>query len=426
MLIYNKLHKIKMAETETNKDKEETKEESKEGTKVETKKETKEESKEESKEETKKELNITLENQKLYEKLMKDLGFTLDKEKKPNYLDPHKSFQTLSKLQENIIHPKEFTEIKKENKSLLNRINELQQELNLVSKEINDYAELYSNNTLYTKESNFNAINEELKLYSTKLNNIINSDLYKNSLTPKPLISSDRNELKTQIETNLKNYTNSTARLMQLISEEKDNFMNQNNIDTITHEMFINKNSFENNDISNNFEKNILEIEKELTNIENIIGTKKLDMDENLNITQMLNKLLKTVSEKKFSLFKEKTLTELNEILDEVIKEQEISSEISQYFVKLKELYAIYEVYENYDEIMKYIKKRLMAIIDMHEKSINFNNDLDFLKKIIEENEKQFGILGKKYSETFEDIAGLENILKELKNIDKYFGQLLV
>ena len=33
---------------------------------------------------------------------MKDLGFTLDKEKKPNYLDPHKSFQTLSKLQENI------------------------------------------------------------------------------------------------------------------------------------------------------------------------------------------------------------------------------------------------------------------------------------------------------------------------------------
>ena len=184
-----------MAETETNKDKEETKEESKEGTKeetkeeskVETKKETKEESKEESKEETKKELNITLENQKLYEKLMKDLGFTLDKEKKPNYLDPHKSFQTLSKLQENIIHPKEFTEIKKENKSLLNRINELQQELNSVSKEINDYAELYSNNTLYTKESNFNAINEELKLYSTKLNNIINSDLYKNSLTKRKL-----------------------------------------------------------------------------------------------------------------------------------------------------------------------------------------------------------------------------------------------
>ena len=374
------------------------------------------------------ELNISQENQKFYEKLMKDLGFSSEKEEKSKSkpIDLEKAYQTINKYQENNTNQKDSLQQQKSNKNLINRINELQNELNLVSKEINDYVELYSENTLFKKESNFNKISEELKLYSSKLSNILNSDLYKNTLIPKKILSSDKNGLKEQIKTNLANYTNSTARLMELISQEKENFMYQKNVDTTIHQMFMNKFFYENNDISNNFEKNILEIEKELTNIENIIGTKKLDMDENLNITQMLNKLLKTVSEKKFSLFKEKTLTELNEILDEVIKEQEISSEISQYFVKLKELYAIYEVYENYDEIMKYIKKRLMAIMDMHEKSINFNNDLDFLKKIIEENEKQFGILGKKYSETFEEIAGLENILKELKNIDKYFGQLLV
>ena len=374
------------------------------------------------------ELNISQENQKFYRKLMKDLGFSSEKEEKSKSkpIDLEKAYQTINKFQENNTNQKDSLQQQKSNKNLINRINELQNELNLVSKEINDYVETYSENTLFKKESNFNKISEELKLYSSKLNNILNSDLYKNTLIPKKILSSDKNGLKEQIKTNLANYTNSTARLMELISQEKENFMYQKNVDTTIHQMFMNKFFYENNDISNNFEKNILEIEKELTNIENIIGTKKLDMDENLNITQMLNKLLKTVSEKKFSLFKEKTLTELNEILDEVIKEQEISSEISQYFVKLKELYAIYEVYENYDEIMKYIKKRLMAIIDMHEKSINFNNDLDFLKKIIEENEKQFGILGKKYSETFEEIAGLENILKELKNIDKYFGQLLV
>ena len=374
------------------------------------------------------ELNISQENQKFYEKLMQDLGFSSEKEEKSKSkpIDLEKAYQTINKFQENNTNQKDSLQQQKSSKNLISRINELQNELNLVSKEINDYVETYSENTLFKKESNFNKISEELKLYSSKLNNILNSDLYKNTLIPKKILSSDKNGLKEQIKTNLANYTNSTARLMELISQEKENFMYQKNVDTTTHQMFMNKFFYENNDISNNFEKNILEIEKELTNIENIIGTKKLDMDENLNITQMLNKLLKTVSEKKFSLFKEKTLTELNEILDEVIKEQEISSEISQYFVKLKELYAIYEVYENYDEIMKYIKKRLMAIIDMHEKSINFNNDLDFLKKIIEENEKQFGILGKKYSETFEEIAGLENILKELKNIDKYFGQLLV
>ena len=374
------------------------------------------------------ELNISQENQKFYEKLMKDLGFSSEKEEKSKSkpIDLEKAYQTINKFQENNTNQKDSLQQQKSSKNLISRINELQNELNLVSKEINDYVELYSENTLFKKESNFNKISEELKLYSSKLNNILNSDLYKNTLIPKKILSSDKNGLKEQIKTNLANYTNSTARLMELISQEKENFMYQKNVDTTIHQMFMNKFFYENNDISNNFEKNILEIEKELTNIENIIGIKKLDMDENLNITQMLNKLLKTVSEKKFSLFKEKTLTELNEILDEVIKEQEISSEISQYFVKLKELYAIYEVYENYDEIMKYIKKRLMAIMDMHEKSINFNNDLDFLKKIIEENEKQFGILGKKYSETFEEIAGLENILKELKNIDKYFGQLLV
>ena len=371
-------------------------------------------------------LDISQENQKLYEKLMQDLGFTSEKEKKPKPLDLDKSFQTISKLQENSNNPKEFTQQKKSNKSLLNQINELQEELNMVSKEINDYVEQNSENTLLKKESNFNSIKEELKLYSSKLNNIINSDLYKNSLLPKPLLSSDKNGLKTQIKTNLENYTNTTVRLMELISQEKENYMYQNNMDTTTHEMFINKQLLENNDISNNFEKNILEIETELVKIETIVGSKKLDMNENVNITQTLNKLLKIVNEKKFQLFKEKTLTELNQILDEVIKDRELSSGISEYFVKLKELYAIYEVYENYDEVMLYIKKRLLAILDMHEKSTDFNNDLEFLKKIIEENEKQFNILGKQYSETFEELAGLENILKELKNLDKYFEQLLI
>ena len=170
----------------------------------------------------------------------------------------------------------------------MNRIDELQQELNLVSKEINNYAEFYSDNTLFKKVSNFHA-------YSSKLKKIIISDLYKNSLTPKSLISSDKKGLKTQIETNLKNYTNSIARLKY-----------QKNMDTTIHEIFVNKSSFENNDIGNNFEKNILEIENELIKIENIIGNKKLDMNENLGITDTLNKLLKIVNEKKFKLFKDK------------------------------------------------------------------------------------------------------------------------
>jgi hypothetical protein len=308
--------------------------------------------------EKKEEFDISRENKKLYEKLMKDLGFLSEKEEKPKSkpINMEKAYQTFSKFQENDSSHKDYFQPKKSDKSLLNRINELQQELNNVSKEINDYAELYSDNTLLKKETNFNQISEELKLYSSKLDNIINSDFYKNSLTPKPNISSDKKILKNQIETNLKNYTNTTSRLMELVAQDKEFCIYQKNNDTTTHQMYINKYFYENNDINNNFETNLLEIEKQLIIIETIVGTKKLDMDENLNITQTLNKLLKTVNEKKFQLFKEKTLTELNQILDEVIKQKEISNGLSEYFIKLKELYSIYEVYENYDGVMQYIK----------------------------------------------------------------------
>ena len=377
------------------------------------------------------ELDVNQENEKLYQKLMQDLGFTKEynEKHKPKPLDTEKAFQILSKYESNNIQSKEFNFPKKSEKNLLNRIKELYQELNIVSKEISDYVELYSDNTLLKKESNFKNISEELKLYSSKLENIINSDIYKNTLNSnKVLISKEKSGLKSQIETNLKNYTNSTSRLFELISQEKDNFLYQNSIDTITHNMFINKYNFENEgkNLDNNFEKDLTEIENELNKIENIVGVKKLDMDDNYSITQILNKLIKTVSEKKFQLFKEKTLTELNQILDEVLNQKEAAKEISEYFVKLRELYAIYEVYENYDEVMKYIKKRLIAIIDINEKSTNFNSDLDFLKKIVEENEKQFNIFGKRYTDTFEELAGLENILKELKNLDKYFDQILI
>lgn len=205
--------------------------------------------------------------------------------------------------------------------------------------------------------------------------------------------------------------------------------MIQSNIDTTTHELFINKNLFDNNNLNidiNNLDNEILEIEKELTNLENIVGKKKLNKNDDINITKMLKQLLKTINDKKFQIYKEKTLSDFNEILDKLLNAKEVSSDISEYSLKIKELYAIYEIYENYDEIMKYIKKRLMVICDIHEKSTNFNDDLEFLKKLIEDNEKQFVILGKRYNETFEELGELENVLKELKNIDKYFAPLLV
>lgn len=379
--------------------------------------------------ENEEELDIEKENEKIYQKLLQDLGVQ-NKEEKPQKkeTDIIKAFKTYSKIEQNKSQLKDIQPKPQSQKSLYSRINELQNELNTVSQEIKDYIQIYGDNSLLKEENNYNDILKDLELYSSKLNNIISSDLYKNSISGKNKISTDVNELKNEIKINLENYTNSTAKLLGLISQEKEDFMIQSNINTTTHEINMSKNLFDNNsniDV-NNIDKEILEIEKELTKIESIVGKKKLNKNEEIDMTRTLNQLIKTISDKTFQLQKEKTLIELNGVLDDLLKEKEASKDVSEYTLKIKELHAIYEIYENYDEIMKYIKKRLMAICDMHEKSTNFNADLEFLKKLMEDNEKQFTDLGKRYNETFDELGGLDDILKELKNIDKYFAPLLV
>ena len=365
------------------------------------------------------------------EKTEKESNEKKDKEKENN-LDIVKAFKAQLKLEKKS-EMKDFDLEPKSSKSLYNRLNEIQNELNSVSKEIKDYLQIYGDNSLLKEESSYNDALKDLELYSTKLQNIMSSDVYKNSISGKNQITNDTNQLKEEIKINLENYTNSTARLMGLINKEKEDFMINNSINSInttSHEMFINKNMFDDNklniNLNSNVENEIAEIEKELTRLENIVGKKKLNKNEELSFNQIIKQLTKTVQDSLFQSYKEKSLEELNIVLDELLNEKEISKEISEYSLKIKELYSIYEVYENYDEILQYIKKRLMAISDMHEKSTNFNSDLEFLKKLIEDNEKQFEALGKRYNEAFDELGGLDEILKELKVIDNYFAPLLV
>ena len=366
------------------------------------------------------------------EKTEKESNENKEKEKENNNIDLVKAFKAQLKLEKKS-EMKDFNLEPKSSKSLYNRLNEIQNELNSVSKEIKDYLQIYGDNSLLKEESSYNDALKDLELYSTKLQNIMSSDVYKNSISGKNQITNDTNQLKEEIKINLENYTNSTARLMGLINKEKEDFMINNSINSInttSHEMFINKNMFDDNklniNLNSNVENEIAEIEKELTRLENIVGKKKLNKNEELTFNQILKQLTKTVQDSLFQSYKEKSLEELNIVLDELLNEKEISKEISEYSLKIKELYSIYEVYENYDEILQYIKKRLMAISDMHEKSTNFNSDLEFLKKLIEDNEKQFEALGKRYNEAFDELGGLDEILKELKVIDNYFAPLLV
>ena len=379
--------------------------------------------------ESEEELDIEKENEKLYQQLIQGLGVP-DKEEKLLKKESEivRAFKAHSKLEQKNSQEKDIQLKPQSQKSLYNRINELQNELNNVSQEIKDYIQLYGDNSLLKEENYYNDIMKDLELYSSKLNDIISSDLYKNSISGKNKITTDTNELKNQIKINLDNYTNSTARLLNLLSQEKEDYMIQSNVNSTSHEIHMNKKLLENNSNINinNIGNELLEIEKELAKIENIVGKKKLNKNEEIGMTKTLKQLIKTVDDDKFKYYKEKSLKQLSGVLDELLEEKEKTNNISEYSLKIKELHTIYGIYENYDEILNYIKKRLMAICDMHEKSVNFNSDLEFLKKLVEDNEKQFATLGKRYNETFDELGGLEDILKELKSIDKYFTPLLV
>ena len=421
---------------EEKKEEEKKEEEKKEEVKIEEEKKEEEKKDEEKKEEEKKEeekIEVEKKEEVKKEKKKKKKKLKKKEEKKEEKPEIFKAFELHSKRKKlfdsSIL---DFKSKPKSDKSLYNRLNDLQNELNSVSQEIKDYMQANGDNILLKEETNYDEISKELELYSSKLESIMSSDLYKNSISSNNQLSTDTNQLKEEIKKNLENYTNSTARLMSLINKEKEDFMIQNSVNSInttTHEMFINKNLFNNNlniDLNTNIDNEILEIEKELTKIENIVGKKKLSINEEINLRKTLKELIKIISNKTFQLRKKTVLDELNNILDELGRAKEVSEDINVYTLKIKELYDIYEVYENYDEILHYIKKRLMAISDMHEKSTNFNNDLEFLKKLIEDNEKQLVVLGKRYNETFEELSGLDEILKELKTIDNYFAPLLV
>ena len=150
------------------------------------------------------ELDIEKENKKLYQQLFKDLGMETKEEKpKKKASELIKAYKAYSKLEQSKLQQKDIQLKPQSNKSLYNRINELQNELDSVSKEIKDYVQVYGDNSILKEEKNFNDIVKDLDIYSSKLQNIIWSDLYKNTISGKNKITNDINQLKNEIKINL-------------------------------------------------------------------------------------------------------------------------------------------------------------------------------------------------------------------------------
>lgn len=100
--------------------------------------------------------------------------------------------------------------------------------------------------------------------------------------------------------------------------------------------------------------------------------------------------------------------------------------ETGSYFLKIKELYSILEMYEHFDQVFDYIKKRIKAIKEIYDNSDQFSNLLTSLTTALARNEEKFRKLISQYEDTLKSFEEFEVVLKEMEEIDKLFQQKLI
>ena len=300
--------------------------------------------------------DIDKENKKIRDEMLKDLGIAKEDENE-NLIDVYK-FQAKFYGKDN-----NYLEKKKDNIDPISRINKLKEDFENNSKELKNYISTYGDNLILKETENFDEVLKELDLYSKKLNSIIQSDAYKKN--------KNNIDIKNSIKENMEKYTQNTKELFELINNQRNDLLNSKNQDlNDNYELFIRNKNNEEYDI-NKYNKDIKELENQITNLEQLIGIKeKENLDEN-TLSEIINHLIEIVKEKSKKTNKEKEdiFNKITKNLEEVQKYKDRNRE---YFIKLKDLYSLVELNESYETILEYIEQRLIAIKEIKEKSNKF------------------------------------------------------
>ena len=354
--------------------------------------------------------DIDKENKKIRDEMLQDLGIAKEDENE-NLIDVYK-FQAKFYGKDN-----NYLEKKKDNIDPISRINKLKEDFENNSKELKNYISTYGDNLILKETENFDEVLKELDLYSKKLNSIIQSDAYKKN--------KNNIDIKNSIKENMEKYTQNTKELFEIINKQRNDLINCKNQDlNDNYELFIRNKNNEEYDI-NKYNKDIKELENQITNLEQLIGIKeKENLDEN-TLSEIINNLIEIVKEKSKKTNKEKEdiFNKITKNLEEVQKYKDRNRE---YFIKLKDLYSLVELNESYETILEYIEQRLTAIKEINEKSNKFSEYIKNISENIKINENKMKELETKYNDTLNEFSSLEKILKELDIIEKKITDLLL
>lgn len=355
--------------------------------------------------------DIDEENRKIYNEMFEELKLNKEEEEPLNLIDNFKKIYNEYSLSKKTTKPKQKKII-----DPYTKIKELEKELTETSKEVNEYINFYKDNILLRETENFDGIIKDLDIYKKKIDNLMQSEAYKKS---KGNVSRD---LKKEITENLEKYNKSTQKLLNKVKEQKKDF-SSGALEglNISYELIHGFEKPEKMDL------NIKEIEDKINNIEKEVGEWDKFKNKN-NISEEITNLMHICDQMKKETEEEnkRKVLILDNILTNYIKEKESGMEISENFIKIKELYNMLELYESFETVFEYIKKRLKAIKVIHENSDKFNDNVKELNEKIQKNEEKFKELGDKYKDTLNEFSKIEEVIKELNTIESSLSKLLI
>ena len=301
----------------------------------------------------------------------------------------------------------------KVNDDPLTRIMKLKNELQSVSVEIKEYIDMNNDNLLLKETENFEQVIKDLDEYKHKLESFLNSPAYINN--------KGSSDIKLQIQSNLTKYTETSNKLLQHISKQKDIFKQGDNV---SYELIPQLNK---DDIYNESNYDYTHITNKLKQLEEQIGEWNMLKHNNTIIDEV--KQMITFCESKLQMTqdeKAKIVDEIKTKMNEFIKEKESAIEITEYFIKVKELYNMLEMSDSFENVIEYLKKRLKAIKVIHEDSDKFSYNVNKLKSQLDKNEITMKELGTCYDETMNAFGEIEKIYQDIQSIDSKLNKYLI
>ena len=340
---------------------------------------------------------------------------------------------------------------------LLNLKSQLLKNKEKIDKTISKFNNVHSKVDL-NDINNYSLLFSNLHKYKSKIDSFINYDIIRKNQAKKQDESdsdsdeSDEDEKKInekQYENQLKNIENhkniltkreENEKLLKQIEESTSTLFRKNTEINSINEKYL---SLSNNLISklnningeienftqlkiigpvpntlSDLKKKIIDIENQVNKIESIIGNFDFTKHKDTIFGTLKLFLKMNVDVNKDSISSRFENTRIFDKMFENFNSQPDNKKYLGLYKQLCDGYMIYLTMEKFKDVISYLKKRLIAIKNIILNSEQFEYDINELNSLIKENEGKYEILKFKYLQAIESFDKLDNILKEINNLD--------